>query len=52
MVTNLARNLVRTAAAHPDRPVLSLDDQVLDCVDGLPAGPTGKIVKRAVPISP
>ncbi|MCX5530018.1 long-chain fatty acid--CoA ligase [Streptomyces sp. NBC_00006] len=29
-MTNLARHLVRTAEAHPERPALRLDEQVLD----------------------
>ncbi|MFJ9179314.1 long-chain fatty acid--CoA ligase [Streptomyces sp. NPDC102360] len=29
-MTNLARNLVHTAGAHPDRPAVRLDDRVLD----------------------
>ena len=46
-MTNLAHNLLTTAAKHPDRPAVKLDDQILSYAELLDKSPD-EMIRRSV----
>jgi long-chain acyl-CoA synthetase len=51
-MTNLARNLVNTAAKHPDRPAVKLDEQILTYADLLDTSARMASLLRSLGVEP
>ncbi|MDT7582685.1 MAG: long-chain acyl-CoA synthetase, partial [Pseudonocardiales bacterium] len=51
-MTNLARNLLNTAAKHPDRPAVKLDEQILSYADLLDTSARMAALLRSLGVEP